>query len=224
MIHHANIIIHVLAGIIAMLIGVGAYASAKGGNTHKRFGRWFLYLMAVVIVTALNGVIFFRDRPFLTVVTFLSFYMAYSGFRVLKTKDKGFARVDFLVMIVVLVILGLFVNNFRSANILWNPFVVYYLSAYLGLVLLFDISRFLKPNLIRNPRFWLYDHIWKMTGAFSALISAGAGTVFSEYEPLNQIVPAVVTSIWLIFCLVYFPKKMKQVQLSNEPKNKSIST
>jgi len=48
-----------------------------------------------------------------------------------------------------------------------------------------------------------------MTGSFSALISAGAGTVLSAYEPYNQIIPAIFSTLWLIFCLLYFPRKVK---------------
>lgn len=207
MLHEINIIVHVLAGIIAMFIAIVPYASKKGGKVHAQYGRYFLYLMAIVIITALNGVLFFRDRPFLTVVTMLSFYMAYSGYRVLKTKPRGFTKIDFAVMLLVLLSLGSFLYQFRTAKILWSPVVVYYLSGYLGLVLAFDIIRFVLPKLIKNERFWVYEHIWKMTGAFSALVSAGAGTVFEAYEPWNQIVPAVVTTIWLLFCLFYFPKQ-----------------
>lgn len=208
MLHQANIIIHVLAGILAMLIAIVPYASQKGGATHNRYGRIFLYLMAVVIITALNGVIFFRDRPFLTVVTMQSFYLAYSGYRVLKTKTTGFTTMDFSVMVIVLFSLLLFLWDFRNANILWSPVIVYYLCGYLILILAFDILRYFVPGLIKYKRFWIYEHIWKISGAFGALVSAGAGTVFAQYEPWNQIVPAAFTTWWLIFCLFYFPRKV----------------
>ena len=58
--HQINIFIHILAGIIGMFIAIGAYSSAKGGTSHRRFGRIFLILMAILIVTAFNGVLFFQ--------------------------------------------------------------------------------------------------------------------------------------------------------------------
>ena len=211
MLHNINIIIHVLFGITAILIGIIPYATQKGGKKHRFFGRIFIVLMAFVIITALNGVLFFRDRPFLTVVTFQSFYFTYSGFRILKTKEKGFQRQDFIVMLLVSIVAGLFLLNLKTANILWHASIVYYILAYLLLVIAFDILRFFVPGLIKNKSFWIYDHIFKMTGAFVALISAGVGTVLAGWEPYNQILPAVLGTIWLVFCLVYFPRKARHI-------------
>lgn len=218
MLHNINIIIHIIAGVIAIGIGIIPYVSQKGGKIHRRYGYIFLGLMAIVILTALNGVIFFRDRPFLTVVTFQSFYFSYSGFRVIKTKEKGAALIDFLVMLLVAAIGISFLLKVRDANVLWNKAVVYYLLVYLLLILSFDLLRYFLPKLIRAKRFWLYEHIFKMTGAFTALFSAGMGTVLADWQPYNQIIPAIAGTFWLVFCLIYFPRLMK-VKKAKLPQN-----
>lgn len=207
MLQHINIFIHILFGTIAIFIGLAPYFTEKGGRYHRLFGRIFLVLMAIVIITALNGVIFFRDRPFLTIVTLLSFYTSYSGYRVLKTKEAGFMRQDFMVMLLVIGMALYFVAHFQTANILWHASVVYYLLSYVFILVGFDIIRYFFPSFIQVKRFWVYEHIYKMTGSFTALVSAGAGTVLTAYEPYNQIIPAVFSSIWLVFCLLYFPKR-----------------
>ncbi len=217
MLHELNILIHVIAGTLGIFVAGFAYATQKGGSKHKLAGRIFLLLMTVVIITAFNGVLIFRDRPFLTIVTFLSFYTSYSGFRVLKTKEKGFELMDFLVMCLVLVVAISFVWKMKSANILWHSSIVYYLLCYLFMIIAFDMLRFFKPKLIKNPRFWVYDHIYKMTASFSALISAGAGTVMAKWEPFNQIIPAIFTSLWLIGCLTYFSKYAKHKETESHP-------
>lgn len=222
MIHSINIFIHILAGIIAIIIALLAYTSTKGGQRHKRYGRIFLWLMAIVVVTAFNGLLFFRDRPFLTVVTFLAFYTSYSGYRVLKTKEAGFQTIDFLVMLLVFAIGISFVLKMESANVLWNANVVYYLLAYVLFIVAFDMCRFFFPNWIPLSKYWLYDHIYKMTGSFTALISAGAGTVFANYEPWNQIVPAIVGTVWLVFCLVYFPKTVQNQSPANQKETTTL--
>ncbi len=56
-----------------------------------------------------------------------------------------------------------------------------------------------------------------MTASFSALISAGTGTVMAKWEPLNQIIPAIFTSLWLIGCLVYFSKYAKVREEESHP-------
>ena len=217
MMHELNILVHVIAGILGIFVAGLAYATQKRGAKHKLAGRVFLLLMAVVIITAFNGVLFFRDRPFLTIVTFQSLYTTYSGFRVLKTKEKGFALVDFIVMCLVLVVTISFIWRIQSANILWHNSILYSILSYLLMIIAFDMLRFFRPQLIKNPRFWVYDHIFKMTGSFSALISAGAGTVMAKWEPYNQIIPAIFTTIWLIGCLIYFSKYAKSKQEENQP-------
>lgn len=212
MLQSINIFIHILFGIIAIFIGLAPYFTEKGGANHRLFGRIFLGLMAIVIITALNGVIFFRDRPFLTIVTLLSFYTSYSGYRVLKTKEAGFMLQDFVVMLLVIGMALYFVAHFKTANILWHASVVYYLLGYVFVIVGFDIIRYFFPSLIQIKGFWLYEHIYKMTASFSALISAGLGTVFAAYEPYNQIIPAIFSTILLIFCLLYFPKRMKMAK------------
>ena len=206
MLHDLNILIHVLFGTLAFFIGLAPYFTKKGGKYHVLYGRLFLGLIAIVILTALNGVLFFRDRPFLTIVTLLSLYTSYSGYRVLKTKEKGFALQDFAMMMLVMGMSIYFVIHFQTANIVWDAAVVYYLLGYVFLLVGFDIIRYFFPSLIRIKRFWLYEHIYKMTGAFSALLSAGAGTVLTGYEPYNQIIPASISTIWLVFCLLYYPR------------------
>jgi len=102
--HSVNIFVHVTIGLLAIVVGLIPYVTKKGGKQHRRFGRLFIVLMSIVILTALSGVFFFRDRPFLTIVTLLSFYTTYSGYRVLKTKEKGFTFRDFVVITIVLIV------------------------------------------------------------------------------------------------------------------------
>jgi len=218
MLHNINISIHILFGTIAIFIGLAPYFTKKGGRYHRLFGRIFLGLMAIVIITALNGVIFFRDRPFLTIVTLLSFYTSYSGYRVLKTRETGFTLQDFMVMLLVIGMAFYFVAHFQTANILWHASVVYYLLSYVFIIVGFDLIRYFFPTFIPIKKFWLYEHIYKMTASFTALVSAGAGTIFAAYEPYNQIIPAMFSTVWLIFCLLYFPRKMKIREAGNQIK------
>lgn len=207
LLHSLNILLHVSAGIIAMVMGIIAYSSVKGGKAHRQYGRLFLAFISVVVLTALTGVIVFVDRPFLTIVTLQSAYMAYTGFRVVKLKSLPFRWPDLLVMAITTVFLVLFFVRMQDATILWNRKVVLYLLFYLCLILVFDLLRVFIPRLITSPRFWLYDHIFRITSAFTALVSAGTGTVLGGFEPWNQIIPAILGTFWLVFCLLYFPKR-----------------
>lgn len=213
MLHNLNILIHVMAGILGIVVGIMAYASPKGGRQHAQWGKIFLYLMALVILTALIGTLFFVIQPFLTVVTFQSFYYSYFGYRVLQTKDRRFSRFDFMVMLLVFTIIGAFLSKLYLDNsiIVWNRSVVSYMLLYIGTIVCFDMLRYLFPRHLKMPKgFWLYDHVFKMTSAFVALVSAGVGSVLVAWEPFNQIIPAALGTQWLIFCLIYYPRALKR--------------
>lgn len=209
MFHTANIFLHITTGIAGIMLGILAYASIKGGPDHRRYGHLFLWAMGTVVTTALIGVSLFRDRPFLTVVTLQAAYFAFSGFRVVKRKELGGSSIDLLATIGVTIIVILFFLRLQSANIYWSRGIVYYVLFYLVIILGFDLLRFAWPSLINQSRFWLYEHIFKITGAFTALVSAGTGTVLVAWEPWNQIIPAIASTFWLPFCLWYFPRKMR---------------
>lgn len=216
MLHSFNILLHVSTGIIAIVMGILAYTSVKGSKAHRKYGRLFLAFIGVVILTAFTGVLVFVERPFLTVVTLQSAYLAYTGFRVTKLKERPFQWPDILVMVGTLLLLISFFLKMQDATILWNRNIVYYILFYLCLILGFDILRVLFPTLLTNPRFWLYDHVYRVTGAFTALISAGLGTVMVAWEPWNQIVPAILGTLWLVFCLVYFPRRWGRGSVKQE--------
>jgi uncharacterized membrane protein len=86
--HISNIVTHVVAGSLAMLCGAVTLLTTKGGRWHRQSGRIFLYLLAVVVMTGLFGVFIFKRNVFLLVITLLSGYLGYSGFRIVKLKNN----------------------------------------------------------------------------------------------------------------------------------------
>ncbi|MGC4021848.1 MAG: hypothetical protein QM734_07825 [Cyclobacteriaceae bacterium] len=92
--HSSNIGLHVTAGTIALLLGAVSLLSAKGKRVHIKSGRWFLRLLSLVILTGLLGVFVFKRNTFLLVITLLSAYQGYSGYRALKTKNNSPNVVD----------------------------------------------------------------------------------------------------------------------------------
>ena len=202
-----NIFIHIVFGTLGILLGIIPYLTKKGGKKHRLFGKAFIVVMCVVIITAINGVIFFRDRPLLTIITLLSSYTTYSGVRVLRTKSNGFSKIDFMVMVIVSSLAIFYILKLKNGNVIWPKPLVYGFSIYILLLTTFDIIRFFVPSLISYPKFWVYEHTYKMTGSFTALISAGASTVFAGHEPYNQLIPAIFCSVLWLVSIVYFPRK-----------------
>lgn len=191
--HELNIFIHVLSGSIALLLGLAALLSSKGGKTHNRSGNYFLGLMAIVILSGLAGVFIFGRNSFLLVVTILAAYNAFSGFRAIRKKSNQAHRLDIMASLISLIVLLYYLYYFKQIGMFWSGVITYSTVGALLLVITYDCLRYLIPpeRYVKN-RIWLYEHIYKMTSAFAALLAAFSGTVFEKHQPHSQYLPSVL--------------------------------
>ncbi len=74
------LVIHIVAGSIALLSAVVPVVTKKGGNIHKKAGRAYALAMAVVFVTALPLAIISSDI-FLLIIAVFSGYLVFAGWR-----------------------------------------------------------------------------------------------------------------------------------------------
>lgn len=211
MLHHFNIIIHVLTGTLAIVIGIAPFVTKKGGKNHRRFGKLFLGIIAITLLTAMNGFIFFRDRPFLMMLTVLVLYQAVSGYRAVQYREAGPGRFDLIFVLVILGVEGFFLWHLEHSNIVWNRNLVYYSLAYLNMLLFYDVLRIFK--VIERKRLWLLEHTLKLTGAFSGLVQAAIGTVCTFWEPYTQLISAGIGSWILIVVLIVFFMRWSKVSI-----------
>lgn len=205
--HSTNIIIHIIAGSLALLTGTVALIVFKGGKTHRRFGRMFLICLSVVIFTGLLGVFAFHRNVFLLVITVLSGYLGFSGFRALKLRLEKPRCADNLVAIVAVLAAGYFIWYFNSIGMIWSPVIIYSTVGYLLLMVAYDLSR----NCCQTG-WWRYEHILKMISAWSGLLSAFCGTVFPRYQPYSQFLPSVMGSLIAAGFIIRSAKKNHQLQ------------
>jgi len=189
--HKINVLIHVVAGTVALLTGLMALLVSKRKQIHKDIGRVFLLFLGVAIVTALFGVFIFSRNTFLLVITVLSGYLGYSGYRALQTKSNKPVLGDIITAVAALLSVLYFVYYFKSVGMIWNPVIIYSTVGYLVLVISYDFIRYLIPAAA-YANLWLYEHILKMVSAFSGLLSAFSGTVFPQYHPYSQFLPSVL--------------------------------
>jgi len=205
--HSANIILHVTAGSAALLLGTIALASKKGKSTHNKSGRLFLLCLLMVIATGLIGVLVFGRNTFLLVITLLSAYQGFSGYRIIKTKSNKPAAADIIIALTTLCSAAYFMYYFKKIGMIWNPVIIYSTIGWLLTIILYDFLRYLIPAQTYK-RTWLYEHIVKMIGAFSAITSAFTGTVFPGYQPYSQFLPSVLGTLLMIgFCLYYYNRQ-----------------
>ena len=167
---------HITSGFVAFFVAPLALVSAKGGRTHRRWGRVYFWSMAVVAVTALFLSVY-RPNYFLAFVSVFSFYLAFRGYRALKRKPSRENRrpttLDYVGMVLVLAASAALVAlGIVQPTDVWVPLgpiaVVFGMVGFLyGLV---DLYTFLFPP--RDPSEWLYSHMAGMIASYLAAVSA----------------------------------------------------
>lgn len=196
--HLLNLAIHIGVGTIAICLGFAQYFTIKGSLIHVRIGKIFVALFAVVIVTAVFGNLVFGFRAYLAVLTLSASYGIISAIRVLKIRDIGPQGLDnVLSVLFCATAIGMLLFTSIPAEESAGIFRV-----TLGILIatcLYDAARNIKGAAWLR-RSWLNEHIYKMIGSHSALLSAAAGNLFIELQPWSIIVP---TNTCMLLILVF---------------------
>ena len=204
LLHTSNILLHIITGSIALVLGTIALLSTKGGRVHNTSGKYFLRFISIVIFTGLIGVFVFGRNTFLLVITVLSGYVSFSGYRILLLKSNTPKKIDVFVAIISLLTLAYFLYYFKSIGMIWSPIIIYSTVGALLFIIIYDFARYLIPrNTYRKHRIWIYEHIYKMTSAFSAILAAFVGTVFEEYQPHSQYLPSALGMLIIFGFIIY---------------------
>ncbi len=207
--HLLNIIVHVLAGTLALLLGFIVLMNKKGSPKHRKIGRVFLLLLIIVVVTGFIGVFIFKRNSFLMIITILSAYYGFSGYRIVVSKTNTPKLVDIIIAILSIISVFYFLNYFHSIGLYWSPIIIYSTIGALTIIVLYDFLRYLIPKKLYE-NIWLYEHIYKMIGAFTALLSAFSGTVLNQYQPYSQFLPSVLGTLLQIGFIIIYLKKYNQ--------------
>jgi hypothetical protein len=192
--HTVNLSIHVLFGCLALAVGTLALLARKRAGRHTRLGRWFLYLLSVVVGTGLLGALFFRANGFLLMLTMLSGYVGYAGYRTVRLREKRSSSFDAALALTMLVVSSIYIGWLWQSGLSWSPAVVYSTWSALVLVSTYDLIKHHWAHE-RLKGWWRYEHIYKMISAYSALLSAFVGTLLPQYKPYSQVGPST-------FCLL----------------------
>lgn len=196
LLHTLNITLHVLAGTAALVVGLIALSARKPSAKHFRYGRLFLHLLAAVVGTGFIGLLFFRSGSFLLMLTLLAGYVGYAGYRAVRLREKRSTRLDAGAAAGALTGGVLYLFYLEKAGGNWSPQVVYSTLAALGLVTTYDLLKHFRLHA-QLKAWWLYEHIYKMVSALSAILSAFTGTVLPGFKPYSQLAPSVIC-LWLI--------------------------
>jgi hypothetical protein len=183
---HVLLAVHVAAGAFCLAVPLLVLSVAKGGPTHRRWGRMYLRSIGIVAATAL-AMALYRPVLFLALIAELSFYLAFSGWRVLKLKRLAHggsaAVIDWMAAILTCAACTCLI-----AFALVRPGWV----QHMGLVTIVlgavgirtagaDLFRFARRRAA--PTFWLDAHIGKFLGSYIAVWTAFSTVTLSRFFP-----------------------------------------
>ena len=179
-------ILHVVAGFAALLVAPVAILTAKGSRAHRRWGKLYYREMLVVAVSALV-LTAFRPNPFLAILAVLSFYMAFSGYRVLGRKRLDASRVDVVAWAMAVATLGasmaLVVLGLLAPTEAWQRVAI--VAVVLGVVGIAlsgrEIAELARPSPERMT--WWFAHMTRMLGSYIATVTAFSVVNFTFLPP-----------------------------------------
>ena len=210
------IIIHAIAGSVALLSGSIAIVARKGRPWHMRSGLFFYWGMIVtgitaLIVTCLPG----HESYFLFTIGVFSLYLAISGRESLrfKTLSDVSQLKKHKILSAVMVLFGVIMITMAVSKLLSGNQMGVVLGVF-GLIGLFlaiqDFRSFRDLDKLRKN--WLLGHIGKIVGAYIAAMTAFI-VVNDVFPPLvNWLLPTVPGTIYSIYwSRKVSPKKKKSI-------------
>jgi hypothetical protein len=189
-------VVHVSAGVLAIVAGSLALAAPSRRRVHRNRGRWFLYAMLGLVGT---GVLMLGLRPdlFAASLVLIAGYASWSGIRALRRRRGTAAPRDWAAALAAAVVAAWLVwlalgshDGRRVAAISTAGSVLLYAT--------FDLVHFALlartgGTVPEAYPVYLYEHIFKVMGAFGGVLGAFSGTVLTTLpSPWREIVPNLV--------------------------------
>lgn len=206
------LIIHVLAGIGALIFGALAIILKKNTPKHKPVGRIYFYCMTTIFVTGVflsvcKGLLFLF---FIAIFTYYSTIIAYRALR-LKNLHNGQkpAIIDWIVEVIAgVTFVGLII--FAIIYYVQNKDINALIPFAFGTMGLLGVIKNTK-SLLRRPKetmYWLKKHIGNMLGSYIGAITAFVVNQ-AEHIPLPPIVLWLGPTAILVPIIVVELKKVK---------------
>ena len=182
------LVVHIAAGVAALVTGVIAVVTRKGGRRHRRSGRFYVRAMGVVVVTAMPIALANADF-FLFTIAIFSGYLVFTGDRVLSRKrpEPGVAdTVDWVghgtMVVAGIGMVGVGIRNVLRGVDLGPVLIVFGLIG--GLLAVRELYEIVHPPA--DAMAWFYRHLGFMSGGFIATVTASATVNLWMLPPLAR--------------------------------------
>lgn len=210
------IIIHIIAGIGALISGAIAFALRKNTPKHKPVGKIYFWCMTVIFVTGIflsfaRGLLFFF---YIAVFTYYSTIIAYRSLKLrnLHNGQKPFKIDWFIEIVAALTFIGLI--TFSITLYLKHHNAGAIIPLVFGCIGLWgsytNIKLFL--NGPKETLYWYKKHIGNMMGSYIGGVTAFLVNQM-EYIPLNPIILWLGPTVIIVPAIVMELKKVKSVPI-----------
>jgi hypothetical protein len=215
--HTLNKAAHILAGSVALGIGLVPLLSRKGGHAHRLTGWVFAGLGAVTLSCAAVGVVFFPHPGPLMVAALTASYQYLSGMRALSRFRPGPGPLDAALALGALALGAAMIPIISSGNAQWRPALGYSMLGFLALIILYDLSRYAWADVWQRAVRPI-DHGLKMTGTYFAMASAGFGNLFPAWQPFSPAISGAGALVMIVLAVQYVRRRrLKAPTASAEP-------
>lgn len=211
---------HAFSGGIALLSGIIAIVTKKGGRNHILSGQVYFYGMLSVVITGLL-VASFRGNIFLQTIAIFSFYLAFTGKRVLRNKKEMLVKpldwiFNLMSMLVGLMMLYLGIINLIRVGFVGAIPMLLVFGGLLSWMTVEDAIKMWKKKFVKND--WLYIHIGRMGGSFIATSTAFLLTNI-RFEPrwIVWLAPTIIGTPLIIVAVKKWKKKMGDLKKDSLP-------
>jgi uncharacterized membrane protein len=203
-------LLHVMAGITALVTGAVALYALKGAKLHRRSGILFVYAMLVMAFTGtVMSIVHLNVGN--VIAGILTFYLVLTALLTVRRPSLEFHRIDGVAMLAALTVgltavtLGLAALRSATGKMHGIPPPVYFMFATVALLATFGDLRVMR-SWRTHGGFRIKRHLWRMCFAlFIAAASFFLGPsqrlpVFLRHSPLRP-VPVLIVLIVMFFWL-----------------------
>jgi uncharacterized membrane protein len=196
--------LHIATGFTALVTGLLAIVSRKGGVLHKRSGSIFFWCMVTVALTAvvLSAM---RGHAFLLHIGLFALYQAHGGWRSIRNKALRPAAQDWLLLAI-----GGLNGGWMVATL--NPVLLVFggISVWLAIQDTRTFIRTARRGTV-GPKAWLVRHIGMMMGTYIATFTAFLLTAMGRNDlgGMAWLAPTIIGVPFIVYATRRFTGKAK---------------
>jgi len=221
------IIIHIIAGTIALVSGAGALIFRKGGEYHRKTGNVFYISMLIMGVTA-AGLAYYVSKPLSIVGGVLSCYLVVtSKATVSRKKDKsGVLQIASMLLALIISVFAYKTGRevlisdielYEGSSAIPGPY--FFFGSIAFLCALFDAKMIWSGGIFGKQR--IVRHLWRMCFALfiaTASLFLGQSQVFPKAlkDTFILALPVLFVIVTMLFWLIriHFIKRFKSSRAS----------